>query len=71
MQRYKQESNDLPLRLYGIRHIKMDGSVLDLKPVVSIPDNLESGKTLLFTVAESQGRPLEYVNSWLMKDYSI
>jgi uncharacterized protein YfaS (alpha-2-macroglobulin family) len=63
MQKYKQESNDLPLRLYGIRHIKMDGSVPSLKPVVSIPDNLESGKTYNFTVAESQGRPLEYTLS--------
>ncbi|HMU05455.1 MAG TPA: alpha-2-macroglobulin family protein, partial [Saprospiraceae bacterium] len=60
MQKYKQENNDLPLRLFGVKHIKMDGTTSELKPVSNIPDQLESNKTYTFTVSESEGRPMEY-----------
>ena len=60
MQKYKQENNDLPLRMYGIKHVKMDGTSSQLKPVTTIPDKLESNKSYTFTVSESEGRPLEY-----------
>lgn len=60
MQPYKNENNDLPLRMYGIKHIKMDGSHSELKPVATIPDRLESNKTYSFTVSESEGRSMEY-----------
>lgn len=60
MQKYKQEINDLPLRLFGIKHIKMDGTTSQLTPVSSIPDQLESNKSYTFTISESQGRPMEY-----------
>lgn len=60
MQKYKQEANDLPLRMYGIRHVKMDAAVSALKPVATLPDKLESNKTYAFSVSESEGRPIEY-----------
>ncbi|MBK8055859.1 MAG: hypothetical protein IPK35_21965 [Saprospiraceae bacterium] len=60
MQKYKQEANDLPLRMYGIRHVKMDAAITALKPVATLPDKLESNKTYNFTVSESEGRPMEY-----------
>ncbi len=60
MQKYKQENNDLPLRLFGVKHIKMDGNISQLKPVASIPDQLESNKSYTFSISESEGRPMEY-----------
>lgn len=60
MQKYKQEANDLPLRMYGIRHIRMDAAVSALKPVSTLPDKLESNKSYTFTVSEAEGRPMEY-----------
>ncbi|MBC7885153.1 MAG: hypothetical protein H7X99_06740 [Saprospiraceae bacterium] len=60
MQKYKQELNDLPLRLYGVKHIKMDGSNSQLKPIASIPDKLESNKSYTFTMSENEGRVMEY-----------
>ena len=60
MQKYKQENNDLPLRMYGIKHVKMDGTFSQLKPLATIPEKLESNKSYTFTVSESEGRPLEY-----------
>lgn len=60
MQPYQTQNNDLPLRMYGIKHIKMDGTASELKPMASIPDKLESNNTYTFTVSESEGRPMEY-----------
>ncbi len=60
MQKYKQEANDLPLRMYGIRHVKMDGATSMLKPLATLPEKLESNKSYTFTVSESEGRPMEY-----------
>ena len=60
MQPYKNVENDLPLRMYGIRHIKMDGASSQLKPVAGIPDKLESNKSYTFAITESEGRPMEY-----------
>lgn len=60
MQKYKQVINDLPLRMYGIRHIKMDGTASLLKPIASIPDKLESNKSYTFNVSEGEARAMEY-----------
>ena len=60
MQKYKQESNDLPLRMYGVKHLKMDGANSQLKPVCTIPDKLESNKAYTFTISESESRSMEY-----------
>ena len=60
VQPYKQTNNDLPLRMYGVRHIKMDGKKSPLKPVSTLPAKLESEKIYNFTVSESEGRPMEY-----------
>lgn len=60
MQPYKQTSNDLPLRMYGIRHIFMDGSMSVLVPQATIPDKLESGTTYTFAVSEKSGKNMEY-----------
>lgn len=60
VQPYKQVNNDLPLRMYGVRHVKMDGKKSALKPVSTLPQKLESEKSYNFTVSESEGRPMEY-----------
>jgi uncharacterized protein YfaS (alpha-2-macroglobulin family) len=60
MQKYKQDANDLPLRMYGIKHVQMDGSSSNLKPLANIPDKLESNKNYTFQVSEGEGRPMEY-----------
>ena len=65
VQPYKNENNDLPLRMYGIKHIKMAGGTSDLKPVTNIPDRLESNKTYTFTIGENSGKPMEYTLSFV------
>lgn len=60
MQPYKQKENDLPLRMYGIKHIFMDGSASVLMPLATIPDKMESGMTYTFAVSEKNGNAMEY-----------
>lgn len=60
IQPYRQIQNDLPLRMYGVRPVKMDGKSSQLKPVTNLPAKMESEKTYNFTVSESEGRPMEY-----------
>lgn len=60
MQKYKQENNDLPLRMYGIKYVKMNGRTPPLTPVTNVPNNLESNKAYTFTVSEQTGQPMEY-----------
>ncbi|MFZ1703412.1 MAG: MG2 domain-containing protein [Saprospiraceae bacterium] len=65
IQPYKKLDNDLPLRMYGVKSIKLSGKVKPLTPVADIVASLESDKTYSFSVSEAQGRPMEYTISWV------
>ena len=60
IQPYKNDKNDLPLRMYGIKHLKMDGTTSPLLPVTNLLNKMESNKTYTFAVSEKEGRPMEY-----------
>lgn len=60
MQPYMQTENDLPLRMYGVKYMKMDASKTPLTLVTDIPETLESNKSYTFNVSEKEGRPMEY-----------
>ncbi len=60
MQQYEQTANDLPLRMYGVKHITVTDIQGPLKPVATIADVLESNKSYTFQVSESSGKALEY-----------
>lgn len=60
VQKYMQKNNDLPLRMYGVKYIRMDANKLPLTPVSNIPVNLESNKTYTFNITEKSGQPMEY-----------
>ncbi|HPK09602.1 MAG TPA: alpha-2-macroglobulin family protein [Saprospiraceae bacterium] len=60
IQKYLNTDNDLPLRLYGVKPLKIDGTTAGLKPIVNIPEKLESNKTYEIEVSESQGRNMQY-----------
>ncbi|MBK9256178.1 MAG: hypothetical protein IPM42_11880 [Saprospiraceae bacterium] len=63
IQPFQNVSNDLPLRMYGIRHLKMEGATTQLNPVHNLPEKMESNKLYTFTVSESEGRAMEYTIS--------
>jgi alpha-2-macroglobulin len=60
IQPYAQVTNDLPLRMYGIKHISIDDISGPLKLFVNLPTILESNKSYSFSVTESAGKPMEY-----------
>ncbi len=60
VQNYLQQDNDMPLRMYGVKYLRMDKSKQSLTPVTDIPATLESNKKYTFNVSEKEGRPMEY-----------
>ncbi len=60
MQPYKQTNNDLPLRMYGIRHVKVSDEGPILKPTVQFPSRIESGGRVSCSISETSGVPMEY-----------
>ena len=60
MQPYDQKKNDLPLRMYGIKYIKMDAKARQLNPIVTIPHSLESNTQYDIAVKEKDGREMQY-----------
>lgn len=60
IQPYKRTDNDLPLRMYGVKSVKLTGKNKPLMPVADITATMESDKKYTFTISEQQGRPMEY-----------
>lgn len=60
IQPYKKSGNDLPLRMYGVKSVRLTGKNKPLQPVTDIPITMESDKKYTFTISEQNGRPMEY-----------
>lgn len=60
LQPYNKSTNDLPLRMYGVKSVKLTGVKKPLLPVTNIPEVMESEKSYSFSVTEKEGRPMEY-----------
>ncbi|MEZ4910526.1 MAG: MG2 domain-containing protein [Saprospiraceae bacterium] len=60
IQPYFQKNNDLPLRMYGIKYVQIDGESGRLKPEISVADKLESNKNYNVVVKETSGKDMEY-----------
>ena len=60
LQPYGQLSNDLPLRLYGIRRVRVTDPQSHLEPVLSLPDKLHPQEAFTLQVSEKEGRPMTY-----------
>ncbi len=60
LQPYLQDDNDLPLRMYGVKPIKINTKEKGLSPEVRIADKMESNTTYDFSVSEKNGKMMEY-----------
>ncbi len=60
VQPYKQDNNDLPLRMYGIQSVEIQSKIKPLSPITNLASTLESNKTYTFEVREEEGRNMEY-----------
>ncbi|MDR2556680.1 MAG: DUF11 domain-containing protein [Bacteroidales bacterium] len=60
LQKYKQETNELPLRLYGVRPINIINKGTVLEPIISMPKTLEPEKEFTVEVSEANGKEITY-----------
>ncbi len=60
MQAWDKHNNDRPLRLFGIKPIKVFDQNSILEPVISMPDELETDKPFQLSVAETNGQSMSY-----------
>ena len=56
----KNVSNDLPIRLYGVRRVLVENPASHLTPVVTLPDVLHPEEAFTVSVSEASGRPMTY-----------
>ncbi|MCK4663202.1 MAG: hypothetical protein KAT68_10075 [Bacteroidales bacterium] len=61
LQPHAQTVNDLPIRLYGIIPISVEDTESHLKPVLIMPDVLESETNVKITVKESDNKEMTYI----------
>lgn len=60
IQPHLQDKNDLPIRLYGIKNLKVVDETTRLNPVVNLPKTLSPEKTYTIDVHEENGTPMNY-----------
>ena len=60
VQTYGLQENDRPLRLYGVKRIKVSDFDNRLSPKIESPAECEPNETLVVKVSEEKGRSMEY-----------
>lgn len=60
VQNYGQSHNDRPMRMYGVKKIKINTLEGDLQPVIDAPEKSRPNSKLNVQVSEKEGRPMEY-----------
>ena len=60
LQPHAQTANDLPIRMYGIIPIMVEDPETHLEPEISMPDEIESGKSFKISVSEKNHKAMTY-----------
>ena len=60
LQPHAQTANDLPIRMYGTIPITVEDPETRLKPQISMPNEIESGKSFNITVSEKNKKAMTY-----------
>jgi len=60
LQAHSQTANDLPIRMYGAIPIMVEDPDTKLEPVITMPDEIESGKDFTVTVSEKNKKGMTY-----------
>ena len=60
IQPYRLTSNDLPLRLYGVKRLLVENPVSHLEPVIRVADTVAPEEKFSIQVSEKSGRPMTY-----------
>jgi uncharacterized protein YfaS (alpha-2-macroglobulin family) len=60
LQAHAQTANDLPIRMYGTIPIMIEDPDTKLEPVITMPDEIETGKEFSVTVSEKDKKSMTY-----------
>ncbi len=60
VQPYRNSSNDLPLRMYGVQPVMVENASSHLEPVISMPDKLHPEEPFTIKVSEKNGKAMTY-----------
>ena len=60
LQPHAQTTNELPIRLYGVKGIGVEDPSTHLEPVINMPDELEPGQKVSITISEKTKRKMTY-----------
>ena len=60
IQPHAHADNDLPIRLYGIIPVSIKNPALQLKPLLTVANEIKPDAAVKLTVAEASGRPMKY-----------
>ena len=60
VQPYKLSSNDLPLRLYGVKRVQVENPGSHLEPVIKVSDTVAPEEKFTIQVSEKSGKPMTY-----------
>ena len=60
VQPYAVTAGNRPLRLYGVKRVKVENPASHLEPVVKAPDTVEPEKVFQVQVSEKSGKPMTY-----------
>ncbi|MGD1892242.1 MAG: alpha-2-macroglobulin [Cyclobacteriaceae bacterium] len=60
VQPHGQTANDLPIRLYGVKSIKVVDPATELKPLITLPQELRPEQTFEVQVSEASGKAMAY-----------
>lgn len=60
LQPHGQTVNDLPIRLYGVKSLKVVDKETALKPVIQMPQALRPEEEFTVQVSETSGKPMSY-----------
>ena len=60
VQPHSDKSNDLPIRMFGVVPLTISNPLTELKPVITMPDELKSESPVSIVVREAQGKKMTF-----------
>ena len=60
VQPYRNTANDLPLRLYGVKRLKVENPGSHLEPVIKVADTVAPEEKFSIQISEKSGKPMTY-----------
>lgn len=71
VQPYRNSSNDLPVRMYGVQPVMVENPDSHLNPVITMADKVHPEEPFTIKVSEKDGKPMTYTLAIVDEDFWI